>query len=141
MRGVTETPLATTTYDAVDKAARYVADINPQLTLETVVVSAPYTLDGMFRAFVECVKNAQSSPEYMALTDQGERPKIIVIVDAISSTPALLMPWERVVEFCKLQENVLSLVDAAHAVGHIVGINLNEVRPDFFISVGAIFAR
>ena len=47
------------------------------------------------------------------------------------------MPWERVVELCKGQENVWTLVDAAHAIGQIVEINLNKSQPDFFISVGS----
>ena len=47
------------------------------------------------------------------------------------------MPWERVVEFCKSQENVWTLVDAAHAIGQVVEINLNKTQPDFFISVGS----
>ena len=49
------------------------------------------------------------------------------------------MPWERVVEFCKSQENVWSLVDAAHAIGQIVEIDLNKTQPDFFVSVGSGF--
>lgn len=85
-------------------------------------------------------RRIQASPEYVALTEQGERPKIVVIVDAISSNPGLLMPWERVVEFCRSQENVWTLVDAAHAIGQIVGINLNKTQPDFFISVGSVLA-
>ena len=74
----------------------------------------------------------------MALTEQGERPKIIVVLDALSSNPGLLIPWERIVEFCKSHENVWTLVDAAHAIGQIVGIDLNKTQPDFFISVGSI---
>lgn len=46
------------------------------------------------------------------------------------------MPWERVVKYCKTQENVLSVVDGAHAIGQIVGINLSETLPDFWASVG-----
>jgi selenocysteine lyase/cysteine desulfurase len=89
----------------------------------------------MLRAFEAGLKKVQSSLEYTALTEQGERPKILVIVDALSSTPGLLMPWERVVELCKSHENVWSLVDAAHAIGQVVGIDLKKIQPDFFISV------
>jgi len=74
----------------------------------------------------------------MTLTEQGERPKIVVIIDALSSLPGILTPWERVVEFCKGRENVWTLVDAAHAIGQIVGIDLNKTQPDFFITVGSI---
>lgn len=126
------------TYDAVDKATRFLSDINPHPTLETISISPPYTLDRMFGAFEAGLREVQSSPEYTALTEQGERPKILVIVDALSSTPGLLTPWERVVELCKHHANVWSLVDAAHAIGQIVGIDLNKIQPDFFISVGAV---
>lgn len=93
----------------------------------------------MFRTFKAGLKKVQSSPDYVAHMERGGRPKILVIVDSMSSTPALLMPWERVVQFCKQQENVWSLVDAAHGIGHIVGIDLNKIQPDFFISVGVTY--
>lgn len=118
--------------------ARFTADVNPHVTLETVDIGPPYTLDEIFRTFKAGFQKVQSSPEYIALTEQGERPKIVVIVDALSSNPGLLMPWERVVEYCKSHENVWTLVDAAHAVGQIVGINLSKTQPDFFVSVGSI---
>jgi len=130
--------LASITYEAVDKAARFIADIDPHITLETVDIGPPYTLDEIFRAFETGFQKVQSSPEYIALTEQGKRPKIVVIVDALSSLPGLLMPWERVVEFCKGHENVWTLVDAAHAIGQIVGIDLNKTQPDFFITVSYV---
>ena len=108
--------------------------------LETIDISPPYTLDGIFRAFETVFQKVQSSPEYMALTERGERPKIIVVVDALSSNPGLLIPWERIVEVCKTHENVWTVVDAAHAIGQIVGVDLNKTQPDFFISVGSIVA-
>ena len=120
--------------------AHFIADISPCITAETVEIGPPYTQNGIFGAFEATFQKIQSSPEYTALTEQGERPKIIVIVDALSALPGLLMPWERVVEFCKGQENVWTLVDAAHAVGQIVGINLSKTQPDFFVSVGSFFA-
>jgi hypothetical protein len=119
-------------------SARYVADISPFIALETVDIGPPYTLDNIFEAFEGAFHRAQSSPEYVALTEREERPKIVVMVDALSSLPAILMPWERVVEFCKGRENVWTLVDAAHALGQIVDMNLNKSQPDFWISVGFI---
>ncbi|KAF9649870.1 PLP-dependent transferase [Thelephora ganbajun] len=124
----------TVTYPSVDKTARFIADTYPYITLETVNISLPCTLDKIFRTFEAGFRKIQSTPEYIALTEQGERPKIVVIVDALSSEPGLLMPWERVVEFCKSHENVWTVIDAAHAVGQIVGINLSKTQPDFFVS-------
>ena len=108
--------------------------------METIDIGSPYTLDEIFKAFEAVFHKVKSSPQYMALTEQGERPKIVVIVDALSSNPGLLIPWERVLEFCKSHENVWTLVDAAHAIGQIVGIDLNKTQPDFFISVGFLVA-
>jgi hypothetical protein len=129
-------PSASTAYGAVDKSTHFIADINPDITVETVDIGPPYTLHNIFGGFEAGLQKVQSSPEYTTLAERGERPKIVVIVDALSSNPGLLMPWERVVEFCKSQENVWTLVDAAHAIGQIVEINLNKTQPDFFISVG-----
>ena len=95
----------------------------------------------MFEAFEAGLKKVLCSPEYVALTELGRRPKIVVVVDALSSTPGLLMPWERVVGLCKRHENIWSLVDAAQAIGQIVGIDLSKIQPDFFISVGDISAE
>jgi len=128
------------TYSAVENSTRFIVDINPHVTVETVDIGPPYTLDDIFRAFEAVFQKVQSSPEYTALTERGERPKIVVIVDALTSVPGLLMPWERVVEFCRSQENTWSLIDAAHAIGQIVEINLNKTQPDFFVSVGSAFA-
>ena len=105
--------------------------------METIDIIPSYTFDGIVEAFQAGLEKIQSSPEYMALTEQGRRPKILVIVDAISSNPGILIPWERVVEFCKTQENVWTLVDAAHAIGHIIGIDFHKTQPGFFVSVSS----
>ena len=106
--------------------------------METVDICPPYTLNSIFEAFDATFKKVQGSPEYVTLTERGKRPKLLVIVDALVSLPGLLMPWERVVKFCQDHENVWSLVDAAHALGQIVDINLNRTQPDFWVSVGCI---
>ena len=108
--------------------------------METIDIGLPYTHENLFRAFEAALNTVQSSPEYVALTKRGERPKIVVIIDAISSVPGLLMPWERLVESCRSYENVWSLVDAAHALGQIVGIDLSKTQPDFWVSVSPILA-
>lgn len=122
------------TYVGVERSARHLADMNPPVALEMVDIGPPYTLNDIFKAFETALNRAQASAEYVALTEKGERPRIVVLVDAISSVPGLLMPWERVVDLCKRHENVWSLVDAAHAIGQLVGINLSEIVPDFWVS-------
>lgn len=133
-----QTLAANIAYIGVERSTRYLADMNPPVTLEMINIGPPYTLNDIFNAFEAAFNRVQSSAEYVALTKQGERPRIVAIVDAISSMPGLLMPWERIVEFCKGHENVWSLVDAAHAIGQIVDTNLSEIVPDFWVSVRPI---
>jgi hypothetical protein len=72
--------IANVTYGTIEKSASFIADTNPHITVETVDIGPPYTLDGIFSAFEAVFHKVQSSPEYIALTEQGERPKIVVIV-------------------------------------------------------------
>ena len=132
--------LANITYNTIERAIRFIVDTRPGVRLETIEIAPPYTLDEIFRAFERALQKVQSSPEYVALTEQEERPRIIVVVDALSANPGLLMPWERVVELCKNHENVWTVVDAAHAIGQIIGIDLNKTQPDFFVTVGSMIA-
>jgi len=60
--------------------------------------------------------------------------KRVAIIDSISSTPAIYFPWKELVAICK-EEGILSVIDAAHAIGQEVRINLTEVGPDFWVSV------
>lgn len=122
------------TYIGVERSTVYISDIHPGVTVKRANIRPPYTHEHIFETFKAELHQIQSTPEYVALTEQGHRPRIVVIVDAISSTPGLRMPWERVVKYCKTQDNVLSVVDGAHAIGQIVGINLSETQPDFWAS-------
>lgn len=53
----------------------------------------------------------------------------LVVIDAISSDQACLLPYEDVIKFCRAH-NVPVLLDAAHIAGH-VPINLSQLKPDF----------
>lgn len=54
------------------------------------------------------------------------------LTDAICSMPGVVVPWERL---CSLFKNngILSLVDAAHLMGHRA-VNLKQTDPDFWVS-------
>lgn len=56
----------------------------------------------------------------------------LVLMDAISSLPGVRFPWEKVCRLCR-QENIYSLVDAAHAVTQIL-VDISLAQPDFFVS-------
>ena len=62
--------------------------------------------------------------------------KVIAVIDSIASNPGVRMPWQEMVQVCK-DEGVWSIIDAAHSLGHEVGINLNKTDPDFWVSVRA----
>ena len=64
-----------------------------------------------------------------------DQPKIVVVIDAIASNPGLYMPWQQVVQIACREEDVSSIVDAAHSISQDMDINLSESKPDFWISV------
>jgi len=66
------------------------------------------------------------------LREQGKRIRL-AIFDTIISLPGVRVPWERLVAKCR-ELGILSLVDAAHAIGHINMTHTGEVKPDFLVS-------
>ena len=118
----------------------FTVDISPHLTLEMIDIVLLHTLDGILEAFQVGLEKIQSFPEHMTVMVQCRQLKILVVVDVISFNPGILISWEWVVEFCKTQKNMRMLVDATHAIGHIVGINLYKTQPDFIISVSSTLA-
>jgi len=67
-----------------------------------------------------------------AVRREGKTPRL-GIFDTVSSLPGIRVPWERLVAVCR-EEGILSLVDAAHGVGHIDMRQVGEVSPDFLVS-------
>jgi len=66
-----------------------------------------------------------------AVAGAGKKVKAAVF-ETISSMPCFLLPYAELVRECK-QLGVLSVVDAAHAVGHL-SLDLAALDPDFFVS-------
>ncbi|KAF5319646.1 hypothetical protein D9619_008585 [Psilocybe cf. subviscida] len=60
-------------------------------------------------------------------------PKVVVIMESITATPALLLPWREMVNICR-DEEVWSVVDAAHSLGQESGLNVEEADPDFWMT-------
>ncbi|KAK3334172.1 aminotransferase family protein-like protein [Cercophora scortea] len=63
---------------------------------------------------------------------KGGRVRVAVF-DTIVSGPGVRVPWERLVGVCR-ELGVLSLVDGAHAVGHLDMRHTGAVRPDFLVT-------
>ncbi|KAF8916069.1 PLP-dependent transferase [Mucidula mucida] len=63
----------------------------------------------------------------------GPNAKIVAVIDGLISNPGCLLPWEDMTAACR-EQDVYSIVDAAHVIGQQVDINLDEVKPDFWIS-------
>lgn len=66
--------------------------------------------------------------------DFKQTRKVVAVVDAIVANPGVRLPWKEMVAICK-DAGVWSVVDAAHAIGQQVDINLSEAKPDFWVSV------
>ncbi len=113
-----------TVYGACGKTAQYIVDSNPNYELKLIKVPLSYPLshDEVVAKTKQAISDAQA---------QGVKIRV-GIVDAISSIPGVIVPWERIVELFR-EHQILSLVDAAHAVGQIP-LNLRKANPDFFIS-------
>ena len=63
--------------------------------------------------------------------DQMKNVRLIVF-DHISSTPAVRFDIKTMIEYFR-QQNILTLIDGAHAVGAI-HLNLTDLNPDFYLS-------
>ncbi len=113
-----------TIYGACGKTAQYIVDSNPSFALQIVRVplSYPLTHDEVIQKTRAAIEDAEAKSINIR----------IGVMDAISSIPGVVVPWERL---CKLyrSHNILSLVDAAHAVGQIQ-VDMTAADPDFFIS-------
>lgn len=66
--------------------------------------------------------------------DLKQTRKVVAVIDAIVSNPGARLPWKEMVAICK-DAGVWSVVDAAHAIGQEVDINLSEAKTDFWVSV------
>ena len=51
-----------------------------------------------------------------------------MVIDSIISKPGMLLPWKEMVQICK-DEDVWSVIDAAHSIGQELDLDLEKVAP------------
>ncbi|KAF8999306.1 pyridoxal phosphate-dependent transferase [Cyathus striatus] len=113
--------VSNTTYGSVYKTAQYLSDTPPHPTLSIFPIYFPTTPQAILGSFR---KHVQALPK---------RGKCVAVIDAIVSNPGVSLPWKEMVIICK-EEGIYSVIDAAHSIGQEVGINLEKIRPDFWVS-------
>ncbi|KAJ6520397.1 PLP-dependent transferase [Mycena sanguinolenta] len=115
--------VSNSTYGSVVSTAQYLSDTSPHPVISEITQVFPTTPAKIISQFRDHLKH---------LT-RKDGQKVVAIIDAISSVPAIVFPWKEMVQVCK-QEGVLSVIDAAHAIGHQTNLELNKTDPDFWVS-------
>ncbi|KAF8959578.1 pyridoxal phosphate-dependent transferase [Flammula alnicola] len=113
----------TTTYGSVSRTVQSIADVSPHPTASVIALNFPTTHEEILKGFKEHIQATPAKPN----------KKRVAVIDSIVSNPGALLPWKEMVAICK-EEDVWSVIDAAHSIGQEVGLNLTEIGPDFWIS-------
>lgn len=118
--------ICNTTYAAVSNIGAYLADAAPNPKLVVLELHFPLTHEEIIEKFKAVLASPEAQPA-------GPNNKRVAIIDSIISNPGVLLPWKDLVKIAK-EENVWSVVDAAHSIGQELDINLKEAQPDFWTS-------
>ena len=111
-----------TIYGGCENTVEYLKE-STNVQGEKIELQYPITDDEVLRRFEARVRKINA---------HGRNARV-AIFDTVSSLPGVRMPWERLIRSCR-ENGVLSLVDAAHAIGHIPLNHLGPADPDFFMS-------
>lgn len=128
-------PAATTTYNAIERTARYISDLPPHPSVSVFELNFPTTRASILQAFRVRLDelNAKLQTAQRRIGG-GTKLKIVAIIDSIASNPGVYLPWKEMVALCR-ERGILTVVDAAHSVGQEPNINLSEAGPDFWVAV------
>lgn len=121
-----------TTYNSISRTAQYLSDIppHPKQSQFTIIFPTSHAeIITNWRAYLRSLNQTRSA----TASGLGRRPKIVAIIDSIISVPGALLPWKEMVKICK-EEEVWSVVDAAHSIGQETNLNLTEADPDFWVT-------
>ena len=118
------TNAATITYHAISRTIQYIADVTPRPQTSEFAIKFPASYDSIVEDFRAHLRGLQRKPG----------AKVVAVIDSIVSLPGIRLPWPEMCKVCK-EENVISVVDAAHSIGQEPHLNLKDSDPDFWISV------
>jgi selenocysteine lyase/cysteine desulfurase len=110
-----------TIYGACHKTIEYICETTPAESV-CVEYTMPVEDEWLVEQFKKKIEEVKSS---------GGRVKV-ALFDTVVSMPGVRLPFERLIKVCK-DLSVLSLIDAAHGVGHI-DLDLAALDPDFLVS-------
>ncbi|KAK1233737.1 hypothetical protein PQX77_003084 [Marasmius sp. AFHP31] len=117
-----------TTYNSIGRTVQYLHDIPPHPDLEPFTIILPTTHEKILENWRKHLRALNEKRKEL-------RPnkKIVAVLDSVVSVPGILLPWKEMVQICK-EENIWSVVDAAHSIGQEVNIDLEKADPDFWVS-------
>ncbi|KZT05405.1 PLP-dependent transferase [Laetiporus sulphureus 93-53] len=126
------------TFNTIRAAARYVSDTAPHPKLSEFTLSIPEKRKALFERFRKFLQSLKAQRRQSA--DETPKGKIVAVLDSISATPSVYMPWKDMVQICR-EESVWSVIDAAHSLGQEVDLNLTEAAPDFWVCSKWMYAK
>ncbi|KIK70144.1 hypothetical protein GYMLUDRAFT_53247 [Collybiopsis luxurians FD-317 M1] len=121
-----------TTYDSISRTAQYIADTPPHPTHSQFTLLFPTTQKAIIEDWRNYLRSLNETRAQVA-QQAGQRPKIVAIIDSIIAKPGAYLPWKEMVKICK-EEDVWSVVDAAHSIGQEQNLNLAQADPDFWVT-------
>jgi hypothetical protein len=126
------TVIADLVFSTVASAIEEVCSSKPGVRASQFVIDFPVSHPSILRSFREHLQGLKK--EAQSALQQPASPTIVALFESISSTPAIVLPWTDMVRICR-EENVWSIVDAAHSLGQEVGLELSVIDPDFWVTV------
>lgn len=119
-------------YETISSAIKDLARKKPCPRTSQFIIGLPTSHASILASFKDHIRRVKAEMSHCSTA-----PKIVVILEAISSTPAILLPWKQMINICH-EEKVWSIIDAAHSFGQERQVNLASADPDFWVTVSCV---